>query len=249
MYTYTPYMTTRKCTWSFFIALPVKYRLSGSSDSSTLNGSLFLWAQGRHNHFSLKIPLYEMTNNLDFDAPPKKKLKLHISSLLSFGCVWLEVVLVFCARRRRKKKSGKHGWLENAKWLPLTSAPRNCYRWSLLLSVSLSQPLSHTHLYWTSCLLSDRLIDMQPVLYHSFQHAKPKGNGKKTKNKNVESSTLRHCTLIPSHLPASHDMSLSISQVVFHVQGQRWESYGKFLTQREHMSSTGTCCTPAFLRH
>lgn len=64
----------------------------------------------------------------------------------------------------------------------------------------------------------------------------------------METTTPRHQTLIQSHL-ASSDMFLSIRELVFHVQGQGWESFGKFTTPGEHVWGVGTHCTPLSLRH
>lgn len=86
------------------------------------------------------------------------------------------------------------------------------------------------------------LIDMQSVAYLSLQHAKPK-------KPHVESTPFGHQTLILSHRPASHDMFLSIRELVFHVQGQGWESSGKLTTQREHVLSAGIRRTPGCLHH
>lgn len=82
----------------------------------TLNGS---WVHSTQNRLSLSPNLCPRNDNLDFEGPKINNFTFifHLQ-LLCLCSEW--DLLVFCVRG---KKSGKLGWVENAKWLPLTIIP------------------------------------------------------------------------------------------------------------------------------
>lgn len=108
-----------------------KCSLPGAGDFFSVDGSLFLGAQTESVKPGMPL-LSQMTNNLGL-RPQNKQLLLHISSTLSLDLLNVVGVYLYSVRR---EKSGKHGLLENAKCLPLTSAPTNIH-----VSGSISVPL------------------------------------------------------------------------------------------------------------
>lgn len=165
----------------------------------TLNGS---WVHSTQNLLSLSPNLCPRNDNLDFEGPKINNFTFifHLQ-LLCLCSEW--DLLVFCVRG---KKSGKLGWVENAKWLPLTIIP----------------PLSLPAITYT--LVVDLLFTLRQANWHAIsslpwsptripsqQQLKKKlwkGPPSSTKTQNL------------SHQPASHGTLLSIREVVFHVQGQ-----------------------------
>lgn len=93
----------------------------------------------------------------------------------------------------------------------------------LYFCLLLSSTATHTH-----ALAVDLLFTLQQANWHVISGL-PQHPTCKAKKNLVESTTFGHQTLILSHQSASHDMFLSIREVVFHVQGQGvgiiWEAH------------------------